>query len=165
MKKISLKKWKDFPTFISVDLEEVCVQQIEYRGKVVKVGDFCEWQYSPESEMVIFQIDAIRINPSLRFWSNGKWYLAVNCSIIIPKIKKARRKTPYKGRPKTFWSEKLRCTIEVKKIYDNDSKTTMPHGCKFIRQDTGEMVESTWAETVERLRVRVKDYINNKKLF
>lgn len=65
----------DFPTFPFAD--EFCVPVLEYKGVRISEGMRAVWRGDEEP----FRIEAIRLNPTLRFWDGEQWHLAANCRI------------------------------------------------------------------------------------
>lgn len=71
-----LSIFKDFPRFPFAD--EFCVPVVEFRGITIKEGMWAVWMDDPQP----FRIEAIRLNPCLRFWTGKDWAIAANCRIV-----------------------------------------------------------------------------------
>lgn len=71
-----LSPFKDFPSFPFAG-EEVCVPVLEFQDIRVEIGMWAVWRDSEP-----FRIEAIRIDPTLRFWTGQDWAIAANCRIV-----------------------------------------------------------------------------------
>lgn len=72
----SLSSFDDFPEFPFAD--ELCVPVVKYKGVTISEGMWAVW----EDDSDPFRIEAIRLNPTLRFWTGQEWVLASGCSVI-----------------------------------------------------------------------------------
>lgn len=75
--KIELSKLLNgFPTFPFAG--ELTVPMIEYRGIIIREG--MKAQYQDEKPFVI---EAIRLNPTIRFWTGSEWVIASSCKLLV----------------------------------------------------------------------------------
>lgn len=84
----NLFDWDIFPRIElkgEFHINDDAIQRIEYKEKIVEIGDTIEWHYEDNvTNFIRFRLDAIKLYPTLRFWSNdqGIWFLACNCFVM-----------------------------------------------------------------------------------
>ena len=79
---IDFKDWIDYPRCTyDTDFGDVCVKHIEYKDKILNIGDKLTWLAYEGNEKVEITADQIRLNPTLRVWDNktGMYYLVIHC--------------------------------------------------------------------------------------
>lgn len=73
----SLDKWaKHFPKFPFV--MEITIPCVEFMGIYVSEGMRIKYKITGDQ----FEIKAIRLDPTIRFWTGSEWILASSCILL-----------------------------------------------------------------------------------